>query len=94
MDTFLAALLVWFVFISILSCIVTWKDKQAAKNARRRVPEARLFLLASLGGAVAMLITMKNIRHKTKHRRFMWGLPVIIVLHVTFLALALYFFKT
>ncbi|MDR1630249.1 MAG: DUF1294 domain-containing protein [Oscillospiraceae bacterium] len=88
------ALLIWFIIISILSCIVTWNDKQAAKNNRRRVPEARLFTLALLGGAPAMLLTMKRIRHKTKHRRFMWGLPAIITLHAICIALALYFFKT
>jgi uncharacterized membrane protein YsdA (DUF1294 family) len=40
-----------------------------------------------LGGSVAMFITMQIIRHKTKHVKFMLGIPVIMVLQA---ALALF----
>ena len=36
-------------------------------------------LMGALGGAGAMLITMLMIRHKTKHIKFMLGLPIILV---------------
>ena len=39
---------------------------------------------------VAMLATMLVIRHKTKHKRFMIGIPVIIVLQAVLVALAMY----
>ncbi len=57
----------------------------------RRVPEKTLFLFALAGGAVPELVTMLIIRHKTKHKRFMIGLPVIIFAQVI-LAVAVFYF--
>ena len=34
------------------------------------------------GGATGMYVTMQLIRHKTKHKKFMIGLPIFIVLHI------------
>ncbi len=67
------------VIFSVLSAIVTVLDKSRARKGGRRVPEATLFTLASLGGAAVMLIVMLLIRHKTKHLKFMLGLPLIIL---------------
>lgn len=72
---------IYFVIISITAVIVTLADKRAAEKDKWRVQEKTLFIIAALGGAAAMLITMKRIRHKTLHKRFMIGLPAIIVLH-------------
>jgi uncharacterized membrane protein YsdA (DUF1294 family) len=41
-----------------------------------------------MGGAIAMLLTMYAIRHKTKHIKFMLGIPLIILLQAA-LAFAL-----
>ena len=67
--------------LSVLAAVVTIGDKVAAKWGKRRVPEQTLFLLAAIGGAAAMYVTMLLIRHKTKHKRFMLGLPLIIAAH-------------
>jgi Predicted phosphohydrolases len=77
------------VFISIIAIAVTVRDKRSAVRNRRRIKERTLFFIAIIGGAVAMFITMLIIRHKTKHKRFMLGLPIIIasqiiILTVTF----------
>jgi len=59
------------------------KSKKNKKNAnpqpQMRVPEKTLLIIAALGGAIAMLITMRTIRHKTQHMKFMIGIPAIIV---------------
>ena len=69
--------------ISLISIIVCIYDKIASKRAKRhRTPEKTLLLLSALGGSVAMLATMLIIRHKTKHAKFMVGIPVILVLQV------------
>lgn len=75
-------ILVYWIVISIISAAVTVKDKKAAQNHRWRTPEATLMILGLLGGAEAMYITMKKIRHKTKHSKFMIGLPLEIILHI------------
>lgn len=83
-------ILIYFAVISLITCIVTIYDKKAAKKCpKHRVPEKVLFLLALLGGSVAEFFTMIKIRHKTKHKRFMIGLPIIIVLQVVIIWLIL-----
>lgn len=73
-------MLIYFLIISFYSIMLTCSDKRLAKKGGRRVPEKELFGAALLGGALAMYITMRTIRHKTLHKRFMTGLPVIIIL--------------
>lgn len=72
----------WLILISLISAIVTVADKVKAKRGSQRVPEATLMLLSVLGGSFAMLVTMLIIRHKTKHPKFMVGIPVILLLQV------------
>ena len=74
-------LAVYLCVISVISVAVCIYDKLAAKVAKRhRTREAVLLALSALGGSVAMLITMFIIRHKTKHLKFMLGIPIIIVI--------------
>lgn len=82
--------LIYLIVISLVTALVTNYDKKAAKSRpKHRVPEKILFLLAILGGSVAEYLTMLKIRHKTKHKRFMIGLPIIMVLQVVILWLIL-----
>ena len=73
---------VYWLIISLISAFFTIKDKSSAKMHRRRTPEATLMLLGLFGGAEAMYITMKLIRHKTQHKKFMIGLPAEIIFHI------------
>ena len=82
----------YLTFISIMSFIITAYDKIAAKKWNQyRIPEATLFTLSALGGSVAMLVTMFMIRHKTRHKRFMLGIPFIIALQILAITLLIYF---
>ena len=78
-------LILYLVVISVVAAIVTVRDKLAAGAGSRRTPEATLFALAALGGGAVMLFTMRIIRHKTQHAKFMIGLPLIIFAHVALL---------
>jgi len=76
----------YFAFISIIGVAITIWDKQASKKqGKRRVRERTLFIIGALGAALPMYITMQIIRHKTKHRSFMWGFPVMIFVHFALL---------
>ncbi len=82
----------WYILgISALACVLTVWDKYCARRGRWRVPEKTLFAVAALGGSAAMLLTMRAVHHKTRHRRFMWGLPLIIVAQVVLLFAAHHF---
>ncbi len=77
----------YLALISLVSIVVCIYDKIAAKhNPKHRTRERTLLLLSALGGSVAMLLTMLIIRHKTKHAKFMIGIPVILVLQIALIA--------
>ena len=77
----LSIFLAYIAIISLISIIVCIYDKKISKKNRveLRTPEKTLLILSALGGSVAMFITMLIIRHKTKHVKFMLGIPAIIL---------------
>ena len=75
----------YLTIISIIAVITTVKDKICAKLDKSRTPEKKLLLISAFGGSAAMLATMLIIRHKTKHFKFMIGIPVILALQVIIL---------
>jgi uncharacterized membrane protein YsdA (DUF1294 family) len=79
----------YLVIINIISVIVCCYDKLMAIKGRRRISEKTLLTLSALGGSIAMLFTMCLIRHKTRHLKFMLGIPLIIALQITVLLLIL-----
>ena len=72
---------IYLIVISLISIIVCIYDKVVSKKNKveLRVPERDLLLLSAFGGGIAMYITMLLIRHKTKHKKFMIGIPAIII---------------
>ena len=85
-----AAVIAYVLVVSLISVIITVFDKKIAGTGKRRIPEATLLLWSALGGSVAMYLTMHAIRHKTQHKKFMIGIPLIMVLQ----AVAIYFVCT
>lgn len=83
----------YLLLINIISAVFTAADKYKAKRGRFRISEDLLLTLAFIGGAAAEYITMKIIRHKTKHKKFMIGLPAIMILHAAAAILVLYILK-
>ena len=81
---------VYLAAISLLAIILTIHDKRAAQQHKWRVRESTSLLVSTLGGSVAMLLTMRAIRHKTKHAKFMVGIPVILVLQIAVVVLLLW----
>lgn len=71
--------------ISLTAVILTAADKRAAIQHRPRVPEKTLLWIAVLGGSLAMYITMKLVRHKTKKTKFRIGIPLILLTQVVLL---------
>ena len=88
-------ILIYLAAISFISIVVCMYDKIVSKKNRveLRVPEKTLIILSLLGGSVAMYLTMQMIRHKTKHAKFMIGIPIIIILHAALVVCYFYFLK-
>lgn len=86
-------LIAYIAIISLVSIIVCVYDKRISKKNRveLRIPESVLLLLSALGGSVAMFVTMLLTRHKTKHVKFMLGIPLIMILQAAAVFAAYYF---
>lgn len=80
-------LLAWLAIVNLVTFLVFGWDKFKAKYREkhptaRRVPEKALFLLAILGGSAGALLGMRVWHHKTLHRSFRIGIPLILALQI------------
>ncbi len=80
-------LTIYLILINIVAIVITICDKLNAKFSKRRVPENTLLVISLLGGSIMMYLTMQLIRHKTRKRKFMVGIPLIIVLQILLIVL-------
>lgn len=86
----ISILFYYLVAVNIVTFFVYGMDKRKAGKGEWRISEATLLLLAFGGGSIGAWLGMKVWHHKTKHKKFRYGIPVIIVFQM---ALWLYFSK-
>ena len=82
-------LLSYLLIINALGFGFMLTDKLRARKNRWRIPEARLMLMAFLGGSGGVLAGMYLLRHKTLHPKFSIGVPVIFAIQVVLAAVLL-----
>ena len=80
---------IYLCVVNIIAIIVCAADKIKAQLNKWRISEKTLLAISVIGGALGMYITMLIIRHKTKHKTFMIGLPFLILVHVVVILLYL-----
>jgi uncharacterized membrane protein YsdA (DUF1294 family) len=73
---------IYLIGINVLTFIIYGIDKWKAQRNRWRIPEETLIWLAVVGGSIGALLGMHLFRHKTKHRKFLIGIPVILLVQV------------
>lgn len=83
--------ILYLILVNLIAMIVTGHDKIAARKKNRRVRERTLLLIAALGGAPMMYLTMLTIRHKTRKAKFMIGIPVIFLTETAVMLLVLHY---
>ncbi len=84
-------LIIYFLIINYLCVFLSAYDKYQARISGRRVSESTLLFFASIGGATCMYIIMRIIHHKTRKKKFMVVLPILIFLHIVLFVSFLYF---
>ena len=57
-------------------------DKLKARKGRWRIPERSLLVVALLGGSIGAWLGIKVWHHKTLHKKFSIGVPLIICLQI------------
>ena len=75
-------IIIYLFSINIIAFITFGIDKWKATHDRWRISEKTLFGLTFIGGSVGAILGMRIYRHKTKHRTFTIGIPVILFLQV------------
>jgi uncharacterized membrane protein YsdA (DUF1294 family) len=78
----------YILAINLLGWLLFGIDKLKAKCGWWRIPERVLICVAILGGSAGAYCGMWIFRHKTQHRKFTWGIPLIFLCQVL---LTLYF---
>ena len=68
--------------LNLLTFLIYGIDKFKAKKAKWRISEATLILLAVIGGSIGAWLGLKVWRHKTQHKKFYIGIPIILTLQV------------
>ncbi len=73
-------MVLYLLIINALGFALMLADKHKARKKRWRIPEATLMTVAAAGGSLGSLAAMYLVRHKTKHRKFTVGIPILLVL--------------
>lgn len=74
--------IIYLITINFISVCVTVFDKYRAKNGGWRVKERTLLFLSAIGGSAGMYLTMRILHHKTRHFKFMLGIPLIFLVQL------------
>ena len=77
-----SVLLYYLIAINIVTFFVYGIDKWKAKQGSWRISEATLLLLAVIGGSIGALSGMQIWHHKTMHKKFKYGLPLILLAQI------------
>ena len=77
----------YLLAVNIATFLLYGIDKYKAKKGQWRISEATLLTMAAIGGSIGAWAGMRLWHHKTKHKKFKYGIPIIIILQV---ALAFY----
>ena len=85
--------LIYLIVVNLIALIMYGLDKSFAIHKKRRISEAALVFSAFIGGAYGALAGMIFFRHKTKHAKFLFFVPLFCVLWTALIILSLVFLK-
>ena len=72
----------YLIALNIVTFFVYGIDKWKARQGKRRIREAALLGLAVFGGSIGALLGMQVWHHKTMHKKFKYGLPLILLAQI------------
>ena len=74
--------LYYLLAVNSLTFSLYGSDKYKAKKGRWRISEATLLTMAAIGGSIGAWAGMRTWHHKTMHKKFKYGIPVIIIMQI------------
>ncbi len=77
--------IIYLLFINVVAFFAMLIDKRRAIKKQWRISEKALISIAIAGGSIGMLCGMHAFRHKTKHKKFTFGIPLILAVQILLL---------
>ena len=77
--------LIYLAVINVVTFFIYGIDKWKAKRSKWRIPETTLLMMAVIGGSVGAWVGMKVWHHKTLHKKFRYGVPLIVIVQMALL---------
>ncbi len=78
--------IVWWLLFALVNgfsfSVMLWDKAQSRKSGAERVSEGTLFFLATCFGSVGVFLGMFAFRHKTRHVKFLIGIPLLILQNI------------
>lgn len=75
-------ILICLVAINVVTFFLYGIDKWKAQHSMWRIPEATLLGFAVIGGSIGAYLGMRVWHHKTMHKKFQIGIPLIILAQI------------
>ena len=75
-------ILIYLIAINVVTFFAYCIDKWKAKRSKWRISEATLLGMAVIGGSIGAWLGMRVWHHKTMHKKFQLGIPLIIVAQI------------
>ena len=79
-------ILYYLLAVNIATFLLYGIDKYKAKKGKRRISEATLLTMAAIGGSIGAWAGMRLWHHKTMHKKFKYGIPLIIIMQIALVA--------
>ena len=72
----------YLLAVNIATFLLYGIDKYKAKKSKWRISEATLLTMAAIGGSIGAWAGMRLWHHKTMHKKFKYGIPLIIIMQI------------
>lgn len=79
----------YLILMNLIGFALMGIDKHKAIKGAFRIPEATLFVVAIIGGSIGSILGMYTFRHKTRHKKFVYGMPAVLIIQVLLIFLFL-----
>ena len=80
-------ILIYLIAINVVAFFLYGIDKWKAKRSKWRISEATLLGLAVIGGSIGAWLGMKVWHHKMMHKKFKYGIPLILMAQIAIVLL-------
>ena len=76
----------YLLAVNIATFFLYGIDKYKAKRGLWRISEATLLTIATIGGSIGAWAGMRLWHHKTMHKKFKYGIPLISIMQIALVA--------